>query len=494
MVHFHGTDANDDAQTLIQDLHVGGIIFYNWSNGLTSFDQVKKLCSGLQDSAKANRVPIPLLLACDQEGGVVARLQTGFTLFPGNKALGMTGDPELSERSAFAIGQELLSAGVNMNLAPVVDINSNPKNPVIGIRSFGETPEIVTTFARSALSGYGKAQITTCLKHFPGHGDVGVDSHCELPFLSKTKEELMQNELRPFQELASISDTIMTAHLMVPSIDPDNCATLSPKILKILREEIGFSGPIVTDSLVMEGLLKNCPSIDEAAIRSIEAGCDIVLLGGKQLVGKNASLELTVDDVRRVHQSIVQAVRSERISEERLNQSVLRILELKNRYKKAIPTTWNIQEHTALVSTIASHAIQNMQNKPLPPIAESKILLVAPQTVEAAVNDCDLLQKAKKSDSLFFSGLNPSEEEKLDALSRAQSSDIIIFCSYNAWKNPAQDDLIQRLLGANKPFVLIALRDSQDAELYTEASQVILTHSPTKPSILAAFARLMLRS
>ncbi len=332
MVHFHGSAANEQSRILIHELHVGGIIYYNWANGLTSFEQVQKLSSSLQDQALQNRIPIPLLIACDQEGGRVQRLKLGFTIFPGNQALGLTQKPDLAERAACAMGKEMMAAGVNMNLAPVVDINSNPKNPVIGTRSYGETPETVITFAERALAGFHKAHLITTLKHFPGHGDVAVDSHTDLPVISKSKEELQKIELRPFKELAKSTDAIMTAHLMVPALDPINCATLSPKVIGILREEIVFKGVIITDSLVMEGLLKNCTSIDEAAIRSIEAGCDIILLGGKQLVGANKNLELTLDDVKRIHAAIVQAVKSNRISEDRLNQSVKRVLDLKSRF------------------------------------------------------------------------------------------------------------------------------------------------------------------
>ncbi|MFS8563271.1 MAG: hypothetical protein LVR00_02645 [Rhabdochlamydiaceae bacterium] len=190
MVHFQGEVANEDARVLIQDMKAGSIIYYNWSNGLTSPEQVKTLSEGLQKLAKANQTPIPLLIATDQEGGRVCRLTQGFTVFPGNKALAMTGDPTLAEEAAFVMGRELKAVGVNMNLAPVIDVNINPQNPVIGTRSFGDDPKIVAAFGKKALSGYRRAGIIATLKHFPGHGDTAIDSHEALPVVTKEIGEL----------------------------------------------------------------------------------------------------------------------------------------------------------------------------------------------------------------------------------------------------------------------------------------------------------------
>ncbi len=147
-VCFKGEQVNEDAVTLVQKLHVGGIIYYNWANGLNSPEQVTALSQELQTLANNNRLSIPLAICADQEGGPVTRLKNGCTLFPGNLALGMTGNSELAEEAAYIAGQELLCCGVTLNLAPVVDVNSNPRNPIIGIRSFSEDPNVVTTFAK----------------------------------------------------------------------------------------------------------------------------------------------------------------------------------------------------------------------------------------------------------------------------------------------------------------------------------------------------------
>ncbi len=496
MVHFHGDDINEDAKKLVQNVHVGGIIYYNWSNDLNSPQQIRNLSLHLQELAIKNRFPIPLLIAVDQEGGVVNRLTNGFTIFPGNKALAMTGDLKLGELSAFAMGQELRAVGVNLNLSPVVDINNHFASSVIGIRSFGYSVDKVISFAKNSMLGYGRAGIITSLKHFPGHGHVKVDSHEDLPVLNKSLEQLENMEFVPFGELASQADIIMTAHIMVPAFDSKNCTTLSKDTLSYLRRELGFEGVIMTDSLVMEGLLKNCSSIDEAAIRALNAGCDILLLGGKKMMGSVANLELTVADVQRIHAAIVNAVRKGIVSESRLNEAVQRILDLKKRYSLPIAMSIenkevddyiaNMEQHQSLAQKTASQSLRKIQNKPLPPLHESKIALFAPDLTQANIYQTSIPHMGKEFNSLFFTGLNPTDQEITEAHKIAEKADVLIFCTYDAWNNSGQAALIESLFQFGKPIVLVTLKDPYDATLYPEADLILITFSPTVPSIQAA--------
>lgn len=499
MVHFNGEIANEEAQILIQKLYVGGFIYYNWANGLHSPEQVLNLSASLQKLASENPVPLPLFIAVDQEGGLVARLTKGFTVFPGNRALGMTGVPELAKQCAFAIGQELRAVGINFNLSPVVDVNNNPRNPVIGIRSFGETIDRVIPFAKNAIQGYHQAGIITSLKHFPGHGDVEVDTHQDLSVINKTKKQLEAIELRPFSELAPLADSVMTVHLIVPSIDPVNCATLSKDVLDILREDIGFEGVIITDSLVMEGLLKNCTSIDEAAIRALNAGCDILMLGGKQLLGIHDNLELSLKDVERIHLSLVNAVKEGLVSEQRLDQAVQRILNLKEKYnlsfaeeKENDPAIFIIPpEHQLLANEIATLALRLAENNKIPsPLNQYKIAVFAPKIIQNNLSQTTLFYLGKETYPQFFLGLNPSEEEIQAAYEVAQRTDILIFCSYNSWKNSSQVTFIQTLSSLKKPVIVLSLRDPIDASLFPEVDLILTTFSPTPPSIQAACERL----
>lgn len=331
MVHFNGEQVNDDATKLIKEAHAGAIIYYRWSNGLHNPKQVAELSLGLQNVAAQTRLHISLLIAVDQEGGRVTRLKEGFTQCPSNQVIAATGDPAVAEHYAFTVGQELRSVGINLNLAPVVDVNSNPRNPLIGDRSYGQLTDTVIAFGKMAIEGYHRAHVFISLKHFPGHGDVEVDSHVDLPVVKKSRAELDRIELLPFSALAPYADTIMTAHILVPSLDPIHCATTSKPIIDILRKEIGFNGPVITDSLVMQGILNECKSPEEACIAALDAGCDILLLGGKQLVGTETRMELSTADIIKIHQHLVNAVKSGRISERRIDESVDRILALKQK-------------------------------------------------------------------------------------------------------------------------------------------------------------------
>lgn len=331
MVHFIGEEANEEASHLIKKIHVGAFIYYTWANGLNSPKQVANLSSGLQQLAQQTPNKIPLIIAVDQEGGRICRLKEGFTPLPDNRTIAFTGIPAIAEKYAYTTALELRAVGINMNLAPVVDINSNPENLLMTSRSYGSDAESVVAYAKCTLDGFYNGGLLSCLKHYPGHGNVNVDSHLGLPVVNKSKDELMDVELVPFKALASVSDAIMTGHILVPSVDGSCCASTSKVLISILREDIGFSGPIITDSLVMQGVLEKYKTPEDAALAAFEAGCDILMLGGKLLSGNHAGYELTAPDIVRVHQYIVNAVQSGRISEERLDQSVLRILNIKQK-------------------------------------------------------------------------------------------------------------------------------------------------------------------
>lgn len=332
IVHFHGEIANNEARTLIQDLKVSGIIFYNWANSLNSFFQVQQLCHGLQQLTKNSKNQIPLFLTLDQEGGRVRRLTHDFYPIPSYATIAKSmKDHEVLFLSR-QVAKELKKAGINMNLAPVVDVNSNPFNPVIGDRSFSADPYTVSRLSKLMLQGFQNEGLIGTLKHYPGYGDVELDPHEDLPICHKTLEELQEIELKPYYELGQNADVIMTAHLLVPALDPINCATISAKILSYLRDKIGFNGIIMADSLIMEGVIRQSGTIEQAAVDAINAGCDILLLGGKLLNGEKKGLELTVEDVKKIYLHLIDAVKNKQISEDRIDQAIKRILHLKALY------------------------------------------------------------------------------------------------------------------------------------------------------------------
>lgn len=371
MVFFKGETVNSDANLLFEKAHIGNIIYYQWANGLHNPQQVQNLSNGLQKLARQQKLKIPLFISIDQEGGHVNRLNNGFTVFPSNEVIGQTNKPELAEKVAYAMGREMHAVGINMNLAPVVDINSNAQRTVLKERSFGSTAEKVTAFGKAALEGYRKAKIIATLKHFPGYGEASADPHLGLSVVSKSSEQLEQVELSPFKQLAPFADAIMTAHIVMPALDSKNCATLSKEIIEgKLRNQWQYKGLIISDSVVMEGLLKQCEVVEEAAVRAFLAGHDILIFGGK-LLGQKDTRDLSAEDIVKIHQYMVNAVKSGRIPQQRLNESVERILKAKEAYglftevypnAEDIRKNVMIQEHLDLLKEIdtAQNQLKNM--------------------------------------------------------------------------------------------------------------------------------------
>lgn len=313
MTYFNGEEVNEDARILIEDLYVGGIIYYTWANGLSSKSQVQNLSAALRSLS-----PHPLLIGVDQEGGRISRLKGDFFVSPSAASIQ---DARAAFFLANAMGIELKEVGINLNFAPVVDLNCNPQNIVIGDRSFGNDLTHVTELGGAFAQGLIEAGVNPCLKHFPGHGDVAMDSHFSVPVVDKSRAELDAYELYPYQKLLHKAPCIMTAHTLFPQLDAEFPSTFSKKILTgILREEMGYEGAIITDSLKMQGALDGNLSMGEAAIRSFLAGADILLIGGKLLLDADDNEHM--DEVREVRDALVQAVLSGRISEERLDASL----------------------------------------------------------------------------------------------------------------------------------------------------------------------------
>ncbi|MGH3432989.1 MAG: glycoside hydrolase family 3 protein, partial [Thermocrispum sp.] len=303
---------------VVQKYHLGGAIYFAWSNPTNDLPQIARLSNGLQKAAVGAQPEVPLFISTDQEGGIVSRMGPPATAFPGNMAIGAGRKASDSRRTAKVIGKELKALGVNQNLAPDADVNVNPLNPVIGVRSFSSDPQLTATLTKAAVRGYEKdAKISATPKHFPGHGDTEVDSHTGIPVIDHTREEWEKLDRPPFQAAIGAGvDSIMTAHIVVPSLDPsEDPATLSKPILTgILREELGFDGVVITDSLRMDGVREKYGDA-EIPLLALEAGVDQLLMPF---------------DMDLAYNSVLDAVKSGRITEERIDKSVLRVLELKH--------------------------------------------------------------------------------------------------------------------------------------------------------------------
>lgn len=272
---------------LLEKYGFGGVILFG--GNIVDTEQTVRLIRDCQTAAKESETGIPMLIAVDQEGGLVNRVSFGFT-GPGNMALAAAGDTALTKECADILGQEIAALGFNMDFAPVSDVNNNPNNPVIGIRSFSDDPQIAAEHVTAFIEGLKKNNVSAALKHFPGHGNVGEDSHTGLPLSELSADELKNCELIPFQAgIEAGADMIMTAHIQFPNIEKDTYAskldgktvnlpaTLSHTIITgLLREEIGYDGIVITDFMVMDAIASHFDPAD-AAVLAINAGVDILL-------------------------------------------------------------------------------------------------------------------------------------------------------------------------------------------------------------------------
>ncbi|WP_346935188.1 glycoside hydrolase family 3 N-terminal domain-containing protein [Clostridium sp.] len=314
IVGFDGYEVDDNIINLIKNKKIGGIILF--SKNINTVNQTKKLIENLNELNSENK--FKLFMSLDEEGGIVSRIPKEMGQFESAWDVGATGDLNYAFEHGKAIGETIKSLGFNLDFAPVLDVNSNPNNPVIGIRAFSDDPEIVKKMGTEVYKGLRSKGILGVGKHFPGHGDTDVDSHVGVPVINKSLDELKNLELIPFKyAIDNGVDMIMVSHLYLPQLDKEYVASISKNIVtKILREELGFNGVIVTDDMIMEGIKGKYPT-NESAVKAIEAGDDVIIVSAGIYDQNNA-----IDGV-------IKAVRDGIISENRINESVYRILKLK---------------------------------------------------------------------------------------------------------------------------------------------------------------------
>lgn len=312
-----GTEINIEAENLINRYHVGGIIFNGFN--LVSPSQTTKYMNDIKQINYQNN--IPLFFGIDQEGGRIAKLPGELTELPTNMEIGKRNDPAFSYEIGRLVGSLVKAYGFNINFAPVLDVNSNPNNPVIGDRSFSNQYDIVSELGIQTMKGIQVENIIPTIKHFPGHGDTSVDSHFALPTVNKSLAELEQLELIPFRRaIEAGADMVMIAHLSLPKIDPDFPSSLSHEVItELLRNQIGFDGVVITDDLTMEAITDHY-DIGHAAVTSVQAGSDIIMVAHEYENMEKIFIELQL------------AVENGELSEDRINESVMRILKLKRKY------------------------------------------------------------------------------------------------------------------------------------------------------------------
>ena len=385
--HVYGSSADDASMAaknqerygvntpaeVVEKYNLGGVLYFAWSGNTNNPQQVAGLSNGLQQTAlREDGTGIPLAVTIDQEGGLVARIGPPATVLPGNMALGATADAGLAKAQGEILGSEMRAMGINVDFAPVLDLNSNPDNPVIGIRSMGEDPALVSALGVAQIDGIQAHNVGAAAKHFPGHGDTSVDSHYGLPTVTYDRATLNEH-LKPFK--AAIDggvDMVMTAHIIVEAIDPEMPGTLSHKVLTgLLRDEMGFKGLVTTDALDMAAMAAEWPQ-EEIAVKAIQAGSDILL---------------NSPDVDASFAGVRAAVESGEITETRLDESIRRILEWKVKRgvfeqpmadPAAVDTSVGRAENLATAKLISDHAVTLLRNEGqvLPLKSGSSVLMV----------------------------------------------------------------------------------------------------------------------
>jgi beta-N-acetylhexosaminidase len=315
MIGFEETEVTPDLRAWLLKYRPGGVILF--SRNLVNPEQIAKLTNDLQTLTG----DIPLLIAIDQEGGRVSRLPADFTIFPPAATVAQSGSTELAYQAAAVTAKELRGVGINMNMAPVLDIHTNPANPIIGNRAFGTEPEQVCRMGAATIAGLHDHRVLACGKHFPGHGDTSTDSHLELPTVHASRKRLEEIELQPFRYAIKHGlQAMMTAHVHYPALDPTYPATLSSTILsKLLRQDLGFSGVILSDDLEMRAILDHA-TIDDAAIRSVQAGADMLLICKSRALSTEA------------FQALRRAVTSQELHPTQVEASLARIQAVKQHF------------------------------------------------------------------------------------------------------------------------------------------------------------------
>ena len=472
---------------VVQKYHLGGAIYFAWTDSVKNPDQITALSNGLQKAAlsQPSKVDVPLQIAIDQEQGVVTRIGPPATQFPGSMALGAGRSTEDARTAAAITGEELRAMGVNTNFAPVADTNVNPLNPVIGTRSFSSDPALAASMVGAQVKGYqSDGGVSASAKHFPGHGDTATDSHVAFPIITHTREQWEQIDAPPFKAaIAEGIDMIMTAHLAFPALDDSgDPATLSKPILTgLLRGELGFKGVIVTDALEMQGV-RDRYGDEEVAVRALEAGADQLLM---------------TPAMDKAYAAVLAAVRSGRIPAADLDAKVRRVLELK--YKRgtvaqpyadpaAVSSVVGTPEHLATADEVTDRTTTLVKNddKTLPLAVGGKKVLVTGYGVSVTSTLASAFADQGAATTVKETGTAPTDAKIADAVAAAKASDAVVVTTMKAWTSAAQRKLVGALLDTGKPVVVVATRDPYDIAYVDRASTYLATYSYSPVAIDAA--------
>ncbi|MGI5238981.1 glycoside hydrolase family 3 protein [Dactylosporangium sp. CA-139066] len=454
--------------------HLGGVIYFTWSHNLGSPAQIVALSNGLQGAARAD-TGVPLQISTDQEGGIVNRIGAPLAVSPGNMAIGATADPGAALRAARVSGEELRALGINVVDAPVVDVNTNPRNAADGVRAFGDRTAQVSLFGAAAVAGYRAAGVGSQAKHFPGLGDTTVNTDNGVAVTDETKAQILATHVPPFAAaIAAGVPSIMAAHIVAPALDPSGApASLSrPIVTGLLREKLRFDGVVITDALDAAALA-GIPG-ERIVLDAIAAGVDQLLMPADPPLAIRAVLD---------------AVAAGSLSEARINQSVRRILRMKRALglfdaaDTPAPPVVGTPEHLQTMSGIAARSITKLRGAGLPLPAGGTVLVTGwgvstTQTLTAALNDRGVAA------TRLWTG-SPSPAVIAQAVAAAQAAAATVVTTNNVWGDATQVSLVQALIATGRPVVVAAVGGPYDIAYFPQAPAYLAAYDYQPVSLLA---------
>jgi beta-N-acetylhexosaminidase len=500
MIGIPGQTVDSLTYNRIAQQNIGGIILL--TPNTAGPEQVRALTAELQRIALENGPRIPLFIAWNEEGGFVSRRQAGMTHFPSSMALGAVNDPDLVYAVGQAVGREMRSLGLNMNYAPVLDVNTHEANPVIGLRAFGDDPERVSRLGEQYIAGLQEMEVIAVAKHFPGHGGVDVDSHFALPRLESGLDQLWQIELPPFATAVEAGvGSIMVAHMQTPALDDSGIpASLSPNIIgQLLRQEMGYGGVIMTDDIGMAAIT-NRYTIAQAAVMAVQAGNDIIL----------AVETATYPDI--IITAIRQAVENGSIAEAQIDASVRRILHLKESYPMVWPADRpllpNQAEHQTQALNAGRDAVKQKQDAagwlPLQ-LPNNNLVIVSPLPLNPGTQRFDnltllgerLSARGLTVTELFYNPRNPASVRQAQASALSHTPDAFLVVTWDAILRQAQagdtsqEELVTALLETDRPVIVIFGSLPYDQQRFTTAPTQITMHGDTDGQIEGVLSLLL---
>jgi beta-N-acetylhexosaminidase len=481
IVNLFGSLLNVPGQDFLEQWQPGGVVLIGDNNGAP--EAVTRLTNSYQQTI-TDAGGLPLFAAVDEEPGPISHLKDGFTQFPTPTLITATGDPQMAYTVGRAIGDQLHAVGVNFNLSPVADLETNPKNPIILRRSFGSDPAMVSPMIGAFVDGTQAAGVLATAKHFPGHGNSGSDSHTSLPVIDLSKERLESVELAPFRAAIQADvGAIMVAHIWYPALEPEENlpASLSSNVVtNLLRGELGYDGLVMTDALDMDAIdaTYNYP---DAVVKAIQAGVDLV-------ISAHIGLESQVQAI----QAVVDAVQSGAIPEGRIDESVRRILAAKEQYgildwKPIDPATVrqniDLEGNEALIDELfrKGTTIALDRTHLIPLSTDQSIGIVYLNSRYQIVQECGQYRRDIRwvgaSDS-------PTDSEIGSAVTTARLVDTVIVFTQNADENPRQQMLVNAL--PPEKTIVVALWSPSDITTFPGISAYMVTYSPARPAVTAA--------